>query len=100
MLQIILTIFIYLIMVIPVGTYVYHVAAGTHTFADPVLNRVDGAIYKICGINPQHDLEKICRFSGGDQRGHDAAGICHFADPEYWPAQSERDRQYGGITLL
>ena len=56
MLQIILTIFIYLIMVIPVGTYVYHVAAGTHTFADPVLNRVDGAIYKICGINPQDSM--------------------------------------------
>lgn len=56
MLQVILTIFIYLIMVIPVGIYVYHVAAGKHTFADPVLNRVDGAIYKICGIVPQNSM--------------------------------------------
>lgn len=56
MLQVILTIFIYLIMVIPVGIYVYHVAAGKHTFADPVLNRVDGAIYKICGIAPQNSM--------------------------------------------
>ena len=48
MLQIILTIILYLIMVIPVGIYVYHIAAGKHTFADPVFDRVDGAIYKIC----------------------------------------------------
>lgn len=46
MLQIILTILIYLILVIPVGIYVYHIAAGKHTFADPVFDRVDGVIYK------------------------------------------------------
>ena len=57
MLQIVLTIFIYLILVIPVGIYVYHVAAGKHTFADPVLNRVDGTIYKICGITPQNTMD-------------------------------------------
>lgn len=56
MLQIVLTILIYLILVIPVGIYVYHVAAGKHTFADPVLNRVDGAVYKICGITPQNSM--------------------------------------------
>ena len=56
MLQIALTIFIYLILVISVGIYVYHIAAGKHTFADPVLNRVDGVIYKICGINPQNNM--------------------------------------------
>ena len=49
MLQIILTIILYLIMVIPVGIYVYHIAAGKHTFADPVFDRVDGVIYKISG---------------------------------------------------
>ena len=53
MLQIILTIILYLIMVIPVGNYVYHIAAGKHTFADPLFDRVDGFIYKISGINPQ-----------------------------------------------
>lgn len=56
MLQIVLTIFIYLILVVPVGIYVYHVAAGKHTFADPVLNRVDGAVCKICGIDPQSSM--------------------------------------------
>lgn len=52
MLQIILTIILYLIMVVPVGTYVYHIAAGKHTFADPVFDRVDGVIFKIGGVDP------------------------------------------------
>ena len=56
MLQIILTIIIYLIIVIPVGTYLYHIAAGKHTFADPVFDRVDGAIYKVSGIDPQNGM--------------------------------------------
>lgn len=52
MLQIILTIILYLIMVVPVGTYVFHIAAGKHTFADPVFDRVDGVIFKISGVDP------------------------------------------------
>lgn len=56
MLQIILTILIYLILVIPVGIYVYHIAAGKHTFADPVFNRIDGVIYKLSGINPNSGM--------------------------------------------
>ena len=55
MLQIALTILIYLILVIPAGVYVYHIAAGKPTFADPVFNRVDGAIY-ICGVNPKNGM--------------------------------------------
>lgn len=49
MLQLVLTLIIYLILVIPVGRYLYHIAAGKHTFADPVFDRVDGAIYKLGG---------------------------------------------------
>lgn len=56
MLQIIATIIIYLIIVIPVGIYVYHIAAGKHTFADPVFNRVDGVIYKISGVDPNKGM--------------------------------------------
>ncbi len=52
MLQLVLTIIIYLILVVPMGRYVYHIAAGKHTFADPMLDRVDGVIYKISGIDP------------------------------------------------
>ena len=50
MVQLILTILIYLIMVIPVGINVYHIAAGKHTFADPVYDHVDNVIYKVSGI--------------------------------------------------
>ena len=50
MVQLILTILIYLIIVIPVGIYVYHIAAGKHTFADPVFDHVDNVIYKVSGI--------------------------------------------------
>lgn len=56
MLQIIFTIIIYLLMVIPVGIYVYHIAAGKRTLTDPVFNRIDGAIYKIGGVNPQKGM--------------------------------------------
>ena len=50
MVQLILPILLYLIMVIPVGIYVYHIAAGKHTFADPVFDHVDNVIYKVSGI--------------------------------------------------
>lgn len=56
MLQIILTIILYLIMVVPVGIYVYHIVAGKHTFADPVFDRVDGVIYKISGIKSKNGM--------------------------------------------
>ena len=102
MLQIILTLIIYLILVIPAGIYVYHVAAGKHTFADLVLNRVDGVIYKICGIDPkkQHELENLCRCSGGHQRRHDSAWIYHSENPKHCPVQSEWDWKHGGIPFL
>ena len=57
MLQLVLTILIYLIIVIPVGRYLYHIAAGKHTFADPVFDRVDGAIYRIGGVDPEKGMD-------------------------------------------
>ena len=56
MLQLVLTLIIYLILVIPVGRYLYHIAAGKHTFADPVFDRVDGVIYKLSGIDPHKGM--------------------------------------------
>lgn len=56
MLQLALTIIIYLAIVVPVGIYVYHIAAGKHTFADPVFNRIDGAIYKIGGVDQKKGM--------------------------------------------
>ena len=56
MLQLILTVAIFLVIVIPVGRYMYHIAAGKRTFADPVFNRVDGLIYKVGGVDPNRGM--------------------------------------------
>lgn len=56
MIQLVLTLILYLILVIPVGRYLYHIAAGKQTFADPVLDRVDGVIYKLGGVDPQKGM--------------------------------------------
>lgn len=52
MLQLVLTVIIFMIIVIPIGNYLYHIASGQRTFADPVFDRVDGGIFKVCGIHP------------------------------------------------
>ena len=56
MLQLVLTVIIFMIIVIPIGNYLYHIAAGKHTFADPVFDRVDGVIYKIGGVDPEKGM--------------------------------------------
>ncbi len=56
MLQIIMTLAVYLALVIPMGTYLYHVAVQKRTFADPVLDRVDGVLYRLCGIDPHSSM--------------------------------------------
>ncbi|MGL4774273.1 MAG: potassium-transporting ATPase subunit KdpA [Clostridium sp.] len=50
MLQIALTLVIFLLLIIPVGKYLYHVSTGEKTFADPVFNKVDNLIYKVCRV--------------------------------------------------
>ena len=96
MLQLVLTILIYLIMVIPVGSYLYHIAAGKHTFADPVLNRVDDVIYKISGIDPHKkmDWKKYALALLGTNAVYD------FEDSKYSHFQSQRCRRYGGILIV
>ena len=54
MLQIILTLAIFLILVIPMGKYMYHIATEQKTFADKVFNPVDHLLYKICGIQGEN----------------------------------------------
>ncbi|MBU4438113.1 MAG: potassium-transporting ATPase subunit KdpA [Acetobacterium sp.] len=51
MLQIILILVIFVAIIIPMGKYLYHIAVGKHTFADPFFNRIDNALYRICGID-------------------------------------------------
>lgn len=50
MLQIIITLAIYIALVIPVGNYMYHIATNRKTFTDPVFNRIDRMMYKVCRI--------------------------------------------------
>lgn len=40
MLQIVLTLAIFVILVIPTGRYMYHIASNQKTFADPVFDRL------------------------------------------------------------
>ena len=50
MLQIILTLAIFVILVIPMGKYMYHIATKQKTFADKIFDPVDRLIYRVCGI--------------------------------------------------
>ena len=59
MLQLALTSLLFLVMVIPAGMYLYHIAAGKHTLADPVFDRVDNVIYKIGGVHPQRGMRCV-----------------------------------------
>lgn len=54
MLQIVLTLAIFMVLVIPMGKYMYHIATNQKTFADKVFNPIDNFLYKICGINREN----------------------------------------------
>lgn len=51
MLQIIIFLAVFIAVIFPMGKYMYHIAVGGRTFADPVFDRVDNAIYRVCGID-------------------------------------------------
>lgn len=81
MIQLVLAIIIYLILVIPVGRYLYHIAAESTPSADPVFDRLDGVIYKISGIHPHKgmNLEAIRTGACWYQRGDDWDWLLHLA---------------------
>ncbi|WP_133964749.1 potassium-transporting ATPase subunit KdpA [Eubacterium limosum] len=56
MLQVALTLALFVIIIFPLGTYVYHIATNKKTFADPVFDRVDNAIYKVCGVDMDRQM--------------------------------------------
>lgn len=51
MLQIICTLLVFLVIIFPIGNYVYHISTHKKTFADPVFNRVDNAIFRLFKID-------------------------------------------------
>ena len=89
--ELLLTIIIFLVLVIPVGTYLYHITAWKKTFADPVMNRVDGVIYKISGVDPKKGMtwwqyaiavSYTCHSLAYYKCGYDTDRICYFENPE------------------
>ncbi len=56
MFELIAALLIYLVLLIPVGRYFYHIMAHKHTVADVVFDRVDGAIYRLGGIRPNQEM--------------------------------------------
>jgi K+-transporting ATPase ATPase A chain len=51
MLQILIFLAVFIAVIFPMGKYLYHIAVGQRTFADPVFDRIDNGIYRICGID-------------------------------------------------
>ncbi len=76
MLELSLTMLFSMAIVIPTGVYLYHIAAGKHTFVDPVFDRFDSFIYRIGGVHPQKGMNwKQYTRHCWDQRRHDPAGL-------------------------
>lgn len=55
MLQIIVCLLIFVLLIIPTGRYLYKVADGKKTFADPVFDRLDNLLYRLTGVD-KHDM--------------------------------------------
>jgi hypothetical protein len=51
LLQILITLAIAALLVVPAGRYIYRVISGAQSRVDPVMDRVDGFIYKLGGID-------------------------------------------------
>ena len=58
LLQIIVPLIIFMLLVVPMGKYVYCVATGDKAIGDNFFNRIDNFIYKICGINKDEEMSK------------------------------------------
>jgi len=57
MFQITVTLIIYMLLVIPMGAYLYQIATYKKTFADPVFNPIDNAIYRLGGVDPTQGMD-------------------------------------------
>ena len=59
MLQIILSIAIYLVILIPVGNYMYRVTTKKNCFGSSFFDRIDNGIYKIAGIDASKNMNWV-----------------------------------------
>lgn len=49
-LQILVTLVLLMLLVIPVGKYIHGIISGEKSFADPVFNRIDNLLYRVTGV--------------------------------------------------
>lgn len=55
-LQIIITLILFVLIIIPVGKYLYNVSTCQKTFGDKFFNIFDNFIYKVCKINKDEEM--------------------------------------------
>lgn len=55
-LQIIISLLLFMLIIVPLGKYLYYVSTGEKTFADKLFNPIDNLIYKICRINKDEEM--------------------------------------------
>lgn len=56
MVQIVIVLAIFMILVIPMGKYLYHIATNQKTFGDRLFDKVDNFIYKVCSIDKKKEM--------------------------------------------
>ncbi|WP_160671654.1 potassium-transporting ATPase subunit KdpA [Clostridium sp. C8-1-8] len=52
-LQIVITLILFILLIVPMGKYLYKVATGEKSFVDPIFNKVDNFLFKLGGINKE-----------------------------------------------
>ncbi|WLD27885.1 MULTISPECIES: potassium-transporting ATPase subunit KdpA [unclassified Clostridioides] len=56
MVQIVIVLAIFMILVIPMGKYLYHISTNQKTFGDKVFDKIDNCIYKVCSIDKNKEM--------------------------------------------
>lgn len=51
MMQIVCTLLLFIVIIFPIGNYVYHISSGERTFADPVFDKMDNCMFKVLKID-------------------------------------------------
>jgi K+-transporting ATPase ATPase A chain len=54
--QLVFFIILFLLLAWPFGRYMASVYTGKRTFLDPVLNPLEKLFYKLCGVDPSHEM--------------------------------------------
>ncbi|MCC0655559.1 potassium-transporting ATPase subunit KdpA [Clostridioides sp. ES-S-0123-01] len=56
MVQIVIVLVIFMVLVIPMGKYLYHISTNQKTFGDKVFDKIDNGIYKVCSIDKKKEM--------------------------------------------